>query len=430
MTEGSDASTSSTSFRSQRLDKWEVRFAVFWAAVFTLLATTVTLSQITDGFSTTFNLPQAAVDLALPLFVILVGVLLVALSLRIWESVWGVLGLTLLGIAAGAPTVLAVVAPFFALPIWFFIGALLFWVVLAIIWVSPAGENAWSAVLLSLAMASAVIALICGIGLRSPIRFAGVPLSEVRSLSVLLDLRITLSILFGSLSLLTSFVRASLRKSPKVPQVPTPQLDRIEDSHPILAPLFNPPIIVINASLFIVVALFNMFFGILVKIVLLLLFTGVELGQLLWELLTHKNAMLRLGKCLLAIMATFGLVIGVLEFSASLQSYLVTSNSYALVNVLPVLALCGWVVVCAGLVTLVVDGRRVIVPRALFGASLVVILLLIAGGLTYAVVALNVLPSSGFHQVGPITAGGSFLIVCGLLAITVTNVSKWRQRGL
>jgi hypothetical protein len=187
---------------------------------------------------------------------------------------------------------------------------------------------------------------------------------------------------------------------------------------------------VTNAILFIVVAVVNMFIGILVAIVFFLLFTGAELGQLLWQLLTHKNAMLRLGKCLLAIIATFGLVIGALELNNSLREYLRASNSYALGEVGPVLVLCGWVVVCAALVTLVVDGRRVIVQRALFGASLLAVLLLIAGGLTYAVVGLNVLPSSGFRQFGPITAGGSALIVCGLLAITVTNVSKWRQRGV
>lgn len=429
MVEPTKPSAAHGTFSWREADKWNIRFSVFWAAFFTILAAIVTLSQVAEEYSSIFNAPQVGIDLALPLFVVLTGVLLVALSLRIWDSVWGVLGLAGLGIAAVAPTLLAVLAPRLGLPMWFFLGTLLFWVVLAVLWVSPAGENAWASVLLGLAMASTVIALICEIGLRSPIRFAEIPLAEVRSLSILLDLRITLSILFGSLALLTAVVRAFLRKFPKVPHLPTPQLDRIEDDHPILAPLINPPIIVVNATLFIGVAFVNMFVGILVAIVLLLLFAGAELGQLLWELLTHRNAMLRLGKCLLAILATFGLLIGALELNESLRQYLRASNSYALEAVAPVLVLCCWVVVCTALVTLVVDGRQVIVPRALFGASLLAIMLLLAGGLTYAVVGFDVFPSSGFRQLGPITAGGSALIMCGLLAVTVTNVSKWRQRG-
>jgi hypothetical protein len=404
---------------------WNRRFSVAGAIAFTVAASLVTLGQVAEDVSA-LRIDSRVIDLTLPLFVVFTAIVLTTLSLRCWRTVWEVLAIVAAGGILTVPSVLAALAPSFKLSSWFFVIALLFWIVVAVWFVTDASYGRWMQFLLWLGAASAITELVCEFGLRGPIPFARAAVTQARALSLLLDVRITLSLSFAALCLATAVLREFALAPPNTWRIPTKALAQVSEARRVLAPLMNPPILVLNGILFAIIALLNVVIGVFLTLLLRILFTGTEFGKLIWELLFEGGAALRLLKGLVSAIVVLSIIVAALETAPALRDYL-RSSPASVAGLLPVVALAGVVLVGSTLVALVVDGRQMVLGRVLFGASLLVVLLVMSGGLVYATAASGLLRVSGFADIGLISLVVGLLVAVGALAVILMKLRGKRE---
>jgi hypothetical protein len=415
--------------RELRRMAWDRRFSVFWSGVLCLVAVAVAVLQVTSLTDHVPLIKPWALQLILPLFVVLLAVILVALSLRLWRSVWDVIGLISFVAIGAAPSVLVVLSSQLGLPIQYFLVALLFWLLVGVASVAGDSKDGWSRTLLALGATSTIATVFCEIGLHFPVqfRFATQPMKEVYGLSGIIDVRVALGVLFGGLCIITAIVRGFEVTLPDTPRIPIPQLPRLGASHSILAPLTDPFIIIVNGGLLAGISLFNVLFAVVVTLLLRGLNIGFELAKLIWQLLFKNNAALHLIKALLAMLVTFAVIIITFQLSPHAHEYLRSDHERMYQHLPFVVALALAVLLGATVIVLVIDGRRVMQERVIFGASLLAVLLVLAGGGVYLLAAMHIVETSGFERIGPISILGAGLMLVGVGRVTFINIAERRH---
>lgn len=401
--------------------------SVFWCGFFTLLAAAVTLISLTAE-SNPLGVPHEPLSLAIPVFVILTAIILFTLSSRdaADDLAFVFVGTGALAVAT-TPCFIAVAAPQLGLPSHWFYTSLLLWLGIGLVSVYRSGSGAWSQFLTWLGTASAITSTLCAIGLYAPIAFAAKPLRDAHNLYVLLEVRLTLGIAFLALSLLTATVRAFRVDLGSVPTLRTLRVRTIAQRHTILAPLTNPLIIVFNGAVFVATQALNVLIGLVITLVLRVLRTGVELATLLWQLAFQKNAIVGLLKTLMAMAVTFGVIVAALELAPSVQKYLQASGRVAIAELPAVGALVLIVLIGSSVITLLTDGQATEVPRILFGASLLAVLLVLSGGVVYFVTAIGLIALPGFRTPGPVTLATGTLLLLGVTAASIMGMVEQRN---
>lgn len=401
--------------------------SVFWCGFFTLFAAAVTLISLTAALNP-LGLPRWLLPLAIPMFVVQVAIILVSLSLRaLADDLVEALVITVMLTVATAPCFIAVAAPQLELPsLWFYI-SLLLWLGIGLVSVYRSDAGAWAQLLTWLGTASTMTSALCAIGLYAPIAFAAQPLRDARNLHMLLDIRLTLGIGFLALCLLTATVRAFRFDLGAIPALRLLRVRPIAPRHTILAPLTNPLIIVFNGAVFVVTQALNVLIGLVVTLILRVLRTGRELASLLWQLAFQKNAVMDLLRALMAMAVTFGVIVAALELAPSVQGYLQASGRVSNAELPMVGALALIVLIGSSVITLLNDGRATEVPRILFGASLIAVLLVLSGGVVYVVAATDLIALPGFKTPGPVTVATGTLILLGVTAASIMGVVEQRN---
>ena len=405
---------------------WNKGSSVFWSGVLCLLAVAVALSQVT---SLTDHLPLIkpwAVELVLPLFVVLLTVILVVLSLSDQLSIWSAIGLILIALIGVTPSVLVVLTPRLGLPVQFFHIALAFWLVIGVVSVARDLTEVWPSILTLLIVVSTIATVFCEVGTHSPIQFATQPLKEVPGLLGVIEIRLGLGVLTGGLCLITAVVRGFWAKLPSIWTIPTWQLQRLGASYGILAQLVNPFSTFFNGALSATILIANVLFWFFVALLLRVLQIGCELAKLVWQLSFQNDAMPHRLKSLLAMLVTFGVIIMAFQLSPHVREYLRLDpeSAYKQLPFVGELAL----VVLIGAATLgwVIVGERVVLERVSFGATLLVGLLVLAGGALYLLAAVHIVEVVGFDGIGPISILGIGVMLVGVVAAALINVNDWR----
>lgn len=397
--------------------------SVFWCGFFTLFGAAVTLISLSNPF----GVPQGLLSLAIPVFVVLIAIILISLSLTAGADLGEVFGMTIVQALATTPCFIAVAAPRLQLPsLWFYI-SLLLWLGIGLVNVYRSDSGAWAQFLTWLGAASAIASTLCAIGVNAPIAFAAQPLRDARLLHQLLDIRMTLGIGFLALCLLTATVRAFRVDLGAIPALKILRVRLIDARHTILAPLTNPLIIVFNGAMFVAIQALNVLIGLVITLILRALRTGIELATLLWQLAFQKNAVVDLLKTLLAMAVTFGVIVVALELAPSVQEYLQASGRVSTAELPWVGALALSVLIGSSVITLLIEGRATEVPRILFGASLLAVLLVLSGGVLYVVAATDMIELRGFKTPGPVTLATGALILLGVTAASIMGLVEQRN---
>lgn len=406
-----------------------MRVAVFWSTVLCIVTVAVVMLQVTGPASQATE-TDSLVPLALPLFVVLLAVILFALSLRIRRSTWDAVGLILLGIVAATPSVLVILSPQLPLSNELFLFGLVFWLFVSVMLIRTeinSTSSLWSISLRVLLAVSTVATVFCEVGLHSPVTFAITPMQEVYGLRRGVDIRLWLGVLFVFLCAGTSIVRAFGVPPPKTWTAPIRAINPLPPSRTILAPLTYPIIVVTNGMLLALTSLLNVGIGMVAHLAVYLLNIGRELGKLAWQLLFEDHGAVQIVKALVAMLATFSIVIIAFELSPRLGDYL-RADPDATYGLLPaVAALALTVLFGATILALVVDGSKFVLGNFLLGTTLLGVLLLLSGSVVYAIALIDVADVSGFERIGPISLVGGALVLLGIAFVIVSNVNQRRR---
>jgi hypothetical protein len=362
-----------------------------------------------------------ALDLLFPSAIVLFACIFVALSLRKWRTPWGVLGLTLLLIGASLPSVIAVIGPVLNIAPWSVFGALVFWVGVAIFVVYDAAQTKWSQFLLSVAAAWTAAALVCEIGLLPTRPFAAQVLHDWRTLNLLLDVRLGLGGLFVALTVATAVIRSLSTKMPARPEIPTRHMEPVQ--HRILGPILAPLISVANGVAHIAIWLINTFIAVVIVLGFYLVMTGVRFGELVLEMINKGDGILAMLRALLALAATFAIVLLSFELAPDLRSYLL-ADTWQPSQVLLVVTTITVIMLCSTVLVVVVDTICVNTRRLLFSISLLVILLVLCAVPLYVLARLAPDTVEGFHIVGPLETIALLVMSAGLVGVLLARLGR------
>ena len=241
------------------------------------------------------------------------------------------------------------------------------------------------------------------------------PATAISQITIFLNIRYILTGLFLLVCLVTSIVRAFRGGVRRIPSLPPLTLDSSVYVRPALAALLKPFDIVVNAMVRLLWFVADTIWKLLALLGTYLGRTGKNLANQLYELVFSKD----IWKSIIRVLATFvlvvGLVYGTAWVSPTIWSYLTSNVSYSAALTMDSDMRSFWQVVAYFLGTLFailfffwIWDYEDQVYQALFGGSMIIVGVGLAGLLMYALAQLKTLAIVGFDRLGPFT----FTILC------------------